>query len=240
MAAQAILLILPGRGPEAFALFYWAGIRRILGIRLTVHGTLTPHRPVLFIANHCSWADIVVLGSILPGCFVAKSAIASWPFISLIARLGRTIFVSRQRRTVGAERNTLATALTKGKNIILFPEGTTSDGTRVLSFSSSLLALAEGPAAPAVQPVTLVYDRLNGTPIRRRDRPAISWYGDMDLAPHAIRVLQYATIHATLVLSPAIEPGTVTSRKQLSTALQTHLAHRAGALRQGREEPYFL
>jgi 1-acyl-sn-glycerol-3-phosphate acyltransferase len=235
MAVQAVLLLLPGRGKERFAMIFWRGIAAIFGLRVTVHGAPAAARPVLFIANHCSWLDIVALGSLVPGCFVAKGVIAHWPVISLIARLGRTIFVSRSRATVGREQNSLSARLAAGDNIILFPEGTTSDGTRILPFSSSFLALAADASRPAVQLVTLVYDRIDGLPVQRRDRPSISWYGDMYLLPHVLIVGRRRGLHATMVFAPPI-PGTK-DRKKLALALHATLTGTAAALRQGRWAP---
>ncbi len=237
MIIQAVLLKLPGRGKARFAQFYWRGIRLIFSVRVTVHGNLAAERPVVFIANHCSWLDIVTLGSVLPGCFVAKGAVAHWPVINLVAKLGRTIFVSRSRATVGREFETLSARLAAGDNIILFPEGTTSDGTRVLPFSSAFLMIAQAPAKPYVQPVTIVYDGLDGLPVRRRDRPGISWYGDMDLAPHVVIVGRRRGFHATIILNEPIAPGSYTNRKALSAALESQLASQAAALRQGRLVP---
>lgn len=235
MAVQAVMLALPGRGKEGFARIYWRGVARILGLRLTVLGTLAARRPALYVSNHSSWIDIVALGSVLPGCFVAKSAIANWPVINLVARLGRTIFVSRTRAGVQRERDALTRRLEAGDNIILFPEGTTSDGTRVLPFASSFLILADAPARPWVQPVTIVYDALEGLPVRRRDRPGISWYGDMDLASHFNRIGRCGGFHATVILDEPIAPGTFPNRKALSAALEARLANNAAALRQGRQ-----
>ncbi len=235
MLIQAAALMLPGRSKERFARVYWRGMASVLGLRITVVGSLTAHRPVLFIANHSSWLDIVALGSVLPGCFVAKGAIAKWPLINWVARLGRTIFVTRSRVTVSREREYLAARLGQGDNIILFPEGTTSDGARVLLFSSSFLALADAPSKPFVQPVTIVYDALNGLPVRRRDRPGISWYGDMDLASHFNRLGRQISHHATIILDVAILPGSFPNRKVLAAALEARLAHNAAALRQGRD-----
>jgi 1-acyl-sn-glycerol-3-phosphate acyltransferase len=232
MAVQFLLLLLPGRGKERFAMIFWRGIAKILGVSVTTHGAPAAARPVLFIANHCSWLDIVTLGSRVPGCFVAKGVIAHWPVISVIARLGRTIFVSRSRATVGREQNSLSARLAAGDNIILFPEGTTSDGTRILPFSSSFLALAADASRPAVQLITLVYDRIDGLPVQRRDRPTISWYGDMYLLPHVLIVGRRRGLHATMVFEPPM-PGS-NDRKKLALALQARLTERAGALRQGR------
>lgn len=234
MLIQAVLLGLPGRAKERFARTYWRGVARVLGLRVRVIGEPAQHRPVLFVANHCSWLDIVALGSVLPGSFVAKGDVAKWPVVSWVARLGRTIFVSRNRATVGREQNDLTARLAAGDNIILFPEGTTSDGVRVLPFSSSFLALADAPSLPFVQPVTLVYDVLDGLPVRRRDRPEISWYGDMALAPHYNMLGRRHSIGATIILDAPIPPGTFPNRKALSAALEARLASNAGYLRQGR------
>jgi 1-acyl-sn-glycerol-3-phosphate acyltransferase len=234
MILQAILICLPGRAKERFARRYWRGIAAILGVRLTIRGELTKSRPAVFIANHCSWIDIVALGSILPGCFVAKAEIARWPLISWIARLGRTVFVSRAKTTLARERESLQARLAAGDNIILFPEGTTSDGCRILPFQSSFLAIAEAPARPVIQLVTIVYDELDGLPVRRRDRPVISWYGDMDMASHYPGICRHRSLHATVVMDPAIPAGTYGNRKALSAALEARLAANAAALRQSR------
>lgn len=234
MLIQAFLLRLPGRGKEKFARFYWRGVAGVLGLHLTIHGELAKARPAVFIANHCSWIDIIALGSVLPGCFVAKAAIAKWPFISWVAKLGRTVFVSRGKATLERERAGLEARLAAGDNIILFPEGTTSDGMRILRFQSSFLAIAEAPARPVIQLVTIVYDGLDGLPVLRRDRPLISWYGDMDLASHYPGIGRRRSFHATVILDPEIPAGSFPNRKALSAALETRLAANAAALRQGR------
>lgn len=234
MPLQAVFLCWPGLIKERFARIYWRGARLILGVRITVQGELSTARPVVFIANHCSWLDIVTLGSLLPGCFVAKGAIADWPFVNLIAKLGRTIFVSRTKATLTRESDRLNSRLAAGDNIILFPEGTTSDGTRILKFQSAFLAIAEAPARPVIQPVTIVYDGLDGLPVRRRDRPMISWYGDMDLASHYPGIGRNGILHATIILDHEIAPGAFADRKTLAAALEARLTANAAALRQGR------
>ncbi|HQT47008.1 MAG TPA: lysophospholipid acyltransferase family protein [Acidocella sp.] len=234
MPVQTVLLVVPGRGKEHFPKVYWRGVGRCLGLRLTVIGQLAAERPVLFVANHYSWIDIIALGSVLPACFIAKAAVGGWPLIGWVAKLGRTVFVSRQRHMVGHERDALNARLAAGDNLILFPEGTTSDGNRVLPFAPPFLALADAPARPYVQPVTIVYDALDGLPVRHYDRPEIAWYGDMDLAPHYARIGRRKSLHATVILDAVIAPGTYDSRKTLARALHTKLAHQAATLRQGR------
>jgi len=234
MLIQSLLINLPGRGAEKFALIYWAGIRNILGLRLTLIGALATGRPIIFIANHCSWIDIVALGSVLPGCFVSKADVAHWPLIGWIAKLGRTIFVSRHRATMERERADMHARLAAGDNIILFPEGTTSDGVRILPFQSGFLAIAEAPAHPIIQVVTLVYDGLDGLPVRRRDRPEISWYGDMDMAGHFPKIGRRWRLHATLILDPPLNHAAFPNRKLLGAAIRARMEANAAALRQGR------
>lgn len=231
---QAVLLGRPGLAKERFARTYWRGVAWILGLRLRVIGQLPAGRPVLFVANHSSWVDIVALGAVLPACFIAKGDVARWPVIGQIAKLGRTIFVSRARETVGQEQRELERRLAAGDNILLFPEGTTSDGNRVLPFSSAFLTLAFCPAHPAVQPVTIVYDELDGLPVRRGDRAEIAWYGDMELAPHFLKLGQRCSFRATIVLGAPVPPGAHKNRKTLSAALETEISATAAALRQGR------
>jgi lyso-ornithine lipid O-acyltransferase len=99
MPIQALLLMLPGRAKVVFARSYWSMTTRLLGLRVQVIGSaaVSPAgRPVVFVSNHSSWLDVPVLGGRLDACFVSKDEVAGWPFISTIARLGRTVFVSRQ------------------------------------------------------------------------------------------------------------------------------------------------
>ena len=230
-------MLLPGQGKVWFARVYWRGVGWFVGLKLTVEGRPAPHRPTLFVANHCSWLDIVSLGSVLPACFIAKAEIAGWPGISIIAKLGRTIFVSRSRQTVAHERLVLTQRLTAGDSIILFPEGTTSDGNRIRPFSSAFFTLAFNDPQPWVQPVTVVYNELEGQPVRRYDRQMVAWHGDMDLWPHLKQILRRGGLRATILFGAPIQPGTYTDRKTLSAALEQQISNNAAALRQGREIP---
>ena len=238
VCVQAVLLALPGQGKVWFARMFWAGVGRILGLRLRLLGEYARHRPTLFVANHCSWLDIVALGAAMPGCFIAKAEVAGWPGIGLIAKLGRSVFVSRNRDSVAHEQRLLEARLERGDNFILFPEGTTSDGNRVLPFASAFFTLAFGPARPWVQPVTIVYDELDGQQIRRGDRPEIAWYGDMDLAPHLARLLRRRSVRATVLFGEPLPPGSFANRKAACAALERLISQHAAALRQGRALPY--
>ena len=160
--------------------------------------------------------------------------------VRTIARLGRTVFVSRQRGSTARERDAMLEVLARGDNLILFPEGTSSDGSRVLPFRSSFFALAEGKGIddpnrrPLIQPVSVVYDRLNGLPAGRSSRPVFAWYGDMDLASHFWRMTQHLDMRVTVLLHAPLDPATFPDRKSLSRAVWQTVADGASMLRQNR------
>jgi lyso-ornithine lipid O-acyltransferase len=243
MLIQALCLVLPGHAKVVFARLYWATFRRLIGIKIRVIGTAAKHdggRSVVYVSNHSSWVDVPVLGGVLDGRFVAKLDVATWPIIGTIARLGRTVFVSRSRTTTGKERDTMRAVLKAGDNLILFPEGTSSDGSRVLPFRTSFFALAESrtgedPAdLPLIQPVSVVYDRLGGLPAGRASRPVFAWYGDMDIASHFWRLAQHIGLRATVLLHTPLDPARFEDRKALSLAVWQVVADGASTLRQNR------
>lgn len=238
MPIQALMVYLPGAGKIVFARFYWSTVCRLIGLRVRVIGTpARTHgsgRPVVFVSNHSSWLDVPVLGGRLNACFVSKDDVAKWPIVGQVAWLGRTVFVSRQRSSTGRERDDMRQRLADGDNLVLFPEGTSSDGSRVMPFRTAFFAVAEGDTPPLIQPVSVVYDRLGGLPTGRATRPVFSWYGDMDLASHFWRLAQWRGLRATVLLHPAVDPADWPSRKALSQAVWSAVADGASALRQNR------
>ena len=236
---QAGLLMLPGRGKKHLARIYWAGICTVLGVERRVIGLpVATGRPVLFACNHTSWLDVPVLGGTLEACFVAKAEVGSWPVVSLVARLGRTVFVSRKASETRRERDSMRARLLDGDDLILFPEGTSSDGTRVLTFRSTFFAIVEATATgalPLIQPVSVVFDRLDYLPARRSTRPVTSWYGDMDLGSHFWRLARHRHLRATVRIHDPIDPADFPSRKLLSRAVWDVVSAGNAGLRQGRE-----
>jgi 1-acyl-sn-glycerol-3-phosphate acyltransferase len=229
---QLVLVALPGRASIRFARFYWRTFAWMIGMRIQVVGEPARDRPVLFVSNHCSWLDVVVLGGALEASFVAKKEVAQWPVVRTIARLGRTVFVSRSRTRTKGEAGAIRDRLAAGDSIILFPEGTTSDGGRVMPFRSAFLSVADG--ARVVQPVSVVFDRLGGLPTCRRDRPLFAWYGDMDLGTHVWRLARRPNARATVVLHEPFDPAGYPDRKSLTAACADVVAEGCAALRQNR------
>lgn len=217
MPVQALLLAL-GRGTR-LPIFYHRGCARILGLDIRVRGVPAVGGPVLFASNHISYLDITVLGAIAELAFVAKSDIARWPLFGWLAKLQRTVFVERRAAGVGRERDAIAKRLDEGGRLVLFPEGTTGDGNRTKRFKSALFAVAErapGETPVTVQPVTLAWTRLDGMPLGRVLRPAVAWYGNMDLAPHLWAVAGLGRIEVEVLFHEPVTLAQLGSRKALA------------------------
>lgn len=229
---QAVLLVLPGRGKIAFAKAYHRTLCWLIGLRIQVVGEPSKAKPVLFVSNHTSWLDVLVLGAVLEACFVAKHEVGTWPVIRTVARLGRTVFVSRTRTGTKGEAEGIRERLAAGDSLVLFPEGTTSDGGRVLPFRSAFLSVAD--SARIVQPVSVVFDRLGGLPACRRDRPLFAWYGDTDIFTHFWRLARRSNARATVILHGAMDPAEWQDRKALTAACAGVIAESCAQLRQNR------
>jgi len=192
---------------------------RILGLDIEILGEICTRPPVLFISNHASYLDIPVLGSLVPGSFVAKAEVAGWPMFGLLAKLQRTVFVDRRIATAIDQRDEIANRLSGGENLILFPEGTSGDGNRLLPFKSALFGAAfagvgDGPIT--VQPVSVAYTKLDGMPLGRSLRPFFAWYGAMDMMPHVWRMLGLGQLGVTVRFHAPITTADHASRKALS------------------------
>ena len=196
---------------------------RILGLDIRTEGRREDHRATLYIANHVSYYDIVVLGSLLPGRFVAKREVSGWPGFAQLAWLTRTVYIDRRTRGARGEIDRLRAVLGRGDRLIMFPEGTSSDGVRVLPFKSTLFASVAGTAV-RVQPVSIRYTRLGDSPVTHVDRPLCAWYGDMDLMPHLWCSLMRDRIGVTVRFHPAIEADRVGDRKELARLAREPIA----------------
>ena len=237
MPVQGVGLILRRSWTDQLPRFYHRRCCRILGFDVRQIGEPVAARPVLFAANHVSYIDITVLGSLIPGSFVAKSEIAGWPFFGWLAKLQRSVFVDRQVRSTAQQRDAIAERLAAGGALILFPEGTSGDGNFVLPFKSALFSVVFNKDMPiAVQPVSVAYTRLDGLPIGRRLRPFFAWYGDMDLGPHLWRLLGLGRIEAVVEFHPPVMVGDFASRKALADFCHQRVSRGVGRSLAGRND----
>jgi 1-acyl-sn-glycerol-3-phosphate acyltransferase len=172
-------------GKRGIEVLWFTSVLHLIGLRVRARGAAASGLPVLFAANHVSYLDIMVLGQLLDARFIAKSDVRSWPGIGFLARISGTCFIRRVATEAAAQNDELAGMLGAGRSLILFAEGTSSDGASVLPFKSSLFGVVDRADGIAVQPVAIRYTHLNGMPVSdaaARDR--LSWYGEMTLMPH--------------------------------------------------------
>ncbi|MBP2311663.1 lysophospholipid acyltransferase family protein [Azospirillum soli] len=233
----AVALKLPAR--HRIPVFYHRICARIIGFDVVVRGERVAQGPVLFVSNHSSYLDITVLGSVIPGSFVAKSEVAGWPFFGTLAKLQQTVFVERKARAgVERQRDELGARLDAGDSLILFPEGTSSDGNRTLPFKTALFAVAArriGDKPLTVQPVSITPTRLDGIPMGIAFRPYYAWYGDMDLAPHLWTVFTLGRMTVEVEFHPPVTIENFSSRKALADHCQRAVAGGVAKAVSGRE-----
>jgi lyso-ornithine lipid O-acyltransferase len=211
--------IWPGAA-RRFPHLYFRMVTGLMGIRIDVKGTPLSGAACLYVANHVSWLDILVLSSVAPVCFVAKHEVARWPLFGLLATVGRTIYINRDRRhDVKAVGAAIRQRLSEGECIVIFPEGTSSDGNRLLPFRSALLETADcevdGKKVP-VQPLTIAYTGVYGVPLGRVRRPIFAWHGKMELLPHLLGVGRIGPFEATLSFHPPVTVQEFGGRKSLA------------------------
>lgn len=204
----------------------------LLGIRIHTHGVLDLRRPLMIASNHVSWKDIMVLGGLADVVFIAKTEVADWPVFGLLARLQRSIFVVReQKRRTGDQVGEIARRMADGEVVVLFPEGTTSDGNRLLELKSSLFGAAAAalPLAPEgvvyIQPVAIAYTRIHGMAMGRYSRPVAGWPGDVPLLSHLVGLLKAGPIDVDVSFGTAVEYTASSNRKQLSAEVGRSIRH---------------
>lgn len=218
-------LHLPGWG--FIASNYYRILCHLLRIRVRVIGEPVRDRAVLFVSNHVSWADILAIGSIMPVAFVSKSEVANWPLVGTTAKLQRTVFVDRSRRQqTGDAIADMVKRLEDGTSVVLFAEGTSSDGNRVLPFRSALIGAVREAGARAqggvmIQPVSISYTLLHGIPMGHQHRPLVAWYGDLDFMPHIKALIARGAVDAVISYGEPLIADAGTDRKVLTRRLES-------------------
>lgn len=184
---------------------------RIFGYSADVAGPIP--KTGLLVSNHLSYLDILAISATTPAVFVSKAEVKKWPLFGWLAALGGTVFIERARRThVGAVNREIETALDEGVLVVVFPEGTSTNGDEVLPFRSSLLE----PALAGNHPIAtawLHYETPGGDA-----RQEVCYWGDHEFFPHLIHLLGKKSICATLRFGSF--QRTTADRKELATQLR--------------------
>lgn len=197
-------------------------MRAILNIKVTVEGDegQLERGGYVIIANHMSYVDGIVLGSIFPIVFVSKKEVRSWPIVGLWNILCGTIFIDRQhKQEVGLLVDEMATKLRQEANILLFPEGTSTNGERMLPFQTVPLA-APLRSRSIIVPATIAYRSIDDRPVSAANRDLIYWYGEMDFISHFWKLLSLRGVEVLVTIQPKVEcfryPDNSAGRKKLA------------------------
>lgn len=201
---------------------FLAGIGRIAGVMLRHEGEKV-HRGAFLLANHVSWIDIPALAATTGTAFVGHDGLAAMPLLKWLCALNDTVFVARHdRASVARQIAAVRTALSDTGALTIFPEGTTSDGTGLLPFKSSLLSALEPlPAGIAVQPVLLDYGP---------DAAGIAWIGEEHGLDNFLRILaRRRPVRLTVRFLPVLCGAELTNRKTIAAAAREGMLARLGA-----------
>jgi 1-acyl-sn-glycerol-3-phosphate acyltransferase len=186
--------------------------RKLMGMTIDVVGEPSKTRPTFFLSNHLSYVDIPVLSAALPVSFVSRAEVASWPLLGLLGKLQDTVFVERRARAKTQQQNdALKDFLAGGGNLVLFPEGTSTDGKQVMPFKSALLqgVFDLGRDIP-IQPVTIACLNKDGS------QYYYPWYGEMDFPEHAWPFLQVPHLHMRITFHAPVKASAFADRKALA------------------------
>ncbi len=204
---------------------------RLFGIRIAVIGKPVQDRGVLMVANHTSYLDILILSATARVSFVGRRDVSTWPLFGTLTRLQETVYVDREKRArTGEARDIIRDRLHDGDALVLFPEGTSTDGNRVVPFKSALMGATEEeigtdaagrPQYVPVQPVSISYVGIHGMPMGREDRPLYAWYGDMELLPHLWEMLKAGPLDVMVEYHTPVTVDCAGGRKKIAALAET-------------------
>jgi len=217
-----ILLFHKGRGAYPIPHLWHRGVCAIFGIRAKRVGPPVTDRQVLYLSNHISYLDIPLIASVL--CytsFVAKSEVSGWPLFGYLSKLQQTVFIQRSRTAIESQSDSLDSMLEAGKSLVLFPEGTSTDGRTVLPFKTSLFALPlqEKFKDLTLQPITLHILTVDGqTPEPQDIRDIYAWHLAMTLplGPHLWRFAKSRGATIQITFHEPLRASDFTDRKILA------------------------
>lgn len=204
---------LPQRTDEFYLRFH-RGVCRIFSMRVKKIGDTHRDKPVLFVANHISYLDIMALGAYTPTFFIAKSEVGNWPIFGALAKLQNTLFFERKGSQVRKQLDVMAKHFNEGNNLLLFAEGTSTEGEHVEPFKSSLFqAIEKSHKRVAIQPVTIAYTRYKNQKMDRVTRDNFAWYGTTPFFSHFFSAAGTGIVDIQLIFHTSVYLDDFPSRK---------------------------
>ncbi len=237
MMIFSVFLIVPkitGAGMKHYVKGYCKFLAKFIFMaKVKVDGKISPRRPLMIVANHSSYLDIVAIGKIVPAAFVAKSEVKKWPILGFLAAASGTLFINRSRTKVKAQTEELKEIIfEEASPIIVFPEGTSNNGSEVKPFKTAMFSMVEEQMGKVmsedakkhiiIQPLTIAYTSANGKKIKSQEiRDKYAWYlhpvlGDMELLPHIWEVLKRGEFEVKITLHEPLETANFSDRKELA------------------------
>ncbi|MGE4313853.1 MAG: lysophospholipid acyltransferase family protein [Pseudobdellovibrionaceae bacterium] len=230
---QLIVLIFT-RGNAAYVLprLWHKGVCRIFGLKAVIAGEISLEPYTLFTANHLSWLDIPIMGAHIPrASFVAKREVASWPLFGFLSKLQQTAFIDRSRSAAKREADSLGAKLAEGRRYIIFPEGTSGNGTEILPFKSNFFETALQIDTLKIQPFTVRILTTDGKAAQTQSqRDIYAWHGDMELLPHFWGIAKSRGAQILLVFHKPFPASRFQDRKVLAQETES-------IVRLGQETP---
>jgi len=230
--ALQLPVLLFTRGPAAMWLpkRFHAVFARILGLQVEYTGEPVEGAGVVHLSNHLSYLDVQVLGRRLRTRFVAKEDVRAWPLFGLLARVQQTLFITRARQRAGEAGAMVSAALDGPHGLLLFPEGTTSDGSGVLPFRAGAFAPLAARPGLLLQPVRIELLAADGRAIDAGgDRDVYAYHGDATLLPHLWRFLRGSGARVRVRFLPPLRVGEHADRKRLARETWASVANQASA-----------
>ncbi|MDG2186964.1 MAG: lysophospholipid acyltransferase family protein [Hyphomicrobiales bacterium] len=222
---QTILHLLKIRASYLLPMLYHRILLKLFDIKITVKGEIND-QPGLIVSNHGSWVDIFLISSVLRTVFVAKKDVSTWPFISFLARLQKTIFIDRNNpKKLMKTVKDIEKRILKNEKIVIFPEGTSSDGNKILPFKSSIFILCDliKEKNATIQPISIAYTKYNGLAIDRISRPLIAWYGNMNLLSHLYFMIKSGSFDVEITFHNKIDISEKKSRKEIANECEKQI-----------------
>jgi 1-acyl-sn-glycerol-3-phosphate acyltransferase len=199
-------------------MFYHRAVLKLLGIKIKIIGTPSINAS-LVISNHASWIDIFIISSIIPTSFVAKNDVSKWIFVSYLAKLQKTIFIDRNSpKKLTETSDIIKNRLLNHENVTIFPEGTSTDGNKILPFKTSIFMICEKIRGSEIkiQPISIAYKKYNGLTMGRTHRQLIAWYGDMDLLSHLYGIIKAGIFDIEVTFHNKIDISENKTRKEIA------------------------
>jgi len=216
-----LLIFLLGRKLRRPMVALWhRGVCTMIGMKVTTYGHPSKSQRVLLAGNHISYLDIPILASCLDMTFVAKADVASWPFFGFLAKIAQTAFIERKPSKARLQKKELKKRILTGEKLMIFPEGTSSNGDQVLPFKSALFEMVMEEDLRnicTIQPITIAFSRTHSAQALTQDqRDCFAWYGDITLGPHLWNVFCLPGVEVDVIFHPPAQACDFANRKELA------------------------